>query len=200
VLLRSPPWDEVTYWALDLETGGLDSRRDAILAVGMVPLRRGAIRLGEAYQTLVRPEGGAAIAPASVRAHQLVEAELRDAPRLADVLGEIVRRLHGSVLLVHHRAIDEAFLRRAARDLRVPWPRPPVVDTAELLHKLSRRQAFLRPEATGEPPALRLSDARRLHGLPDYQQHDPLADAVAAAELFLVLRHRLAARRLRDLR
>ena len=24
---RSPPWDEVTYWALDLETGGLDPKR-----------------------------------------------------------------------------------------------------------------------------------------------------------------------------
>jgi len=200
VLLRSPRWDEVTYWALDLETGGLDPRRDAILAVGMVPLRGGVIRLGEAYASLARPEASAAIAPSSVRAHQLVGADLREAPPLSAVLDEIFRRLRGNVLLVHHRAIDEAFLRRAARALGRSWPRPPVVDTAELLGKLSRRRAFLRPEATGEPATLRLADARREHGLPDHPQHDPLSDAIAAAELFLVLRHALAARRLRDLR
>jgi DNA polymerase III subunit epsilon len=36
--------------------------------------------------------------------------------------------------------------------------------------------------------------------LPEYQQHDALSDAVATAELFLVLRRRIEARRLRDLR
>jgi DNA polymerase-3 subunit epsilon len=38
------------------------------------------------------------------------------------------------------------------------------------------------------------------HGLPPYQAHDALTDAVATAELFLVLRHELGARTLRDLR
>jgi DNA polymerase-3 subunit epsilon len=34
----SPPWDSVTYWALDLETGGLDPRADPILSVGIAEL------------------------------------------------------------------------------------------------------------------------------------------------------------------
>ncbi|HSN16255.1 MAG TPA: 3'-5' exonuclease, partial [Anaeromyxobacteraceae bacterium] len=37
-------------------------------------------------------------------------------------------------------------------------------------------------------------------GLPEYGQHDALMDAVAAAELFLVLRRRIHASRLGDLR
>ena len=45
----SPPWDAVTYWALDLETGGLDPRHDPILSVGMVPVRSGGIRLEEGH-------------------------------------------------------------------------------------------------------------------------------------------------------
>jgi DNA polymerase-3 subunit epsilon len=43
---RSPAWDSVTYWSIDLETGGLDARRDALLAVGMVPVRGGIIHQG----------------------------------------------------------------------------------------------------------------------------------------------------------
>jgi DNA polymerase-3 subunit epsilon len=45
-----------------------------------------------------------------------------------------------------------------------------------------------------------LAGARRNHGLPDYQAHDALTDAVATAELFLVLRKVLGARTVRDLR
>ena len=50
-----PGWAEVDYWALDLETGGLAPGKDPILAVGMVPIREGVVRLAEAYGTIVRP-------------------------------------------------------------------------------------------------------------------------------------------------
>jgi DNA polymerase-3 subunit epsilon len=199
-LFSSPAWDAVAYWALDLETGGLDPRRDPILAVGMLPVRAGRVRLGEKYRTLVRPEDGRAIDPESVRAHQLVWGEVKDAPALADVLPEIERRLEGGVLLVHHRAVDVAFLKDATLRSGRRWRPPPVVDTADLLVKLARRLHRVRPELPADLPTLNLSAAREAHGLPPYQAHDALSDALATAELFLVLRHELGARTLRDLR
>ncbi len=42
--------------------------------------------------------------------------------------------------------------------------------------------------------------ARLAHGLPPYVAHDALIDAVATAELFLVLRRAIGAKTLRDLR
>jgi DNA polymerase-3 subunit epsilon len=72
------------------------------------------------------------------------------------------------------------------------------VDTAVLLLKAARRERFTRPEAP--EPSLNLGQARRAAGLPDYQAHDAISDAVATAELFLVLRRRLGARTLRELR
>jgi len=199
VLFRSPAWDSVVYWALDLETGGLDARTDPILAVGMVPLREGVIRLGEAYGSLVRPEDGRRITPESIRAHQLVWDEVREAPPLAEVLRQVDRRLREGVLLVHHQMIDVGFLRQAYRRQGLHWPRPRVVDTASLLVKEAGRARFADPDRPDQMPSLQLSAARRDHGLPDYQAHDALTDAVAAAELFLVLRKALGARRLRDL-
>jgi len=195
VLFRSPAWDAVTYWALDLETGGLDARRDPVLAVGMVPVREGTVRIGEAFRTLVRPEE-AAIDPASVRAHQILRVELRGAPTLSEVLPEVDRRLREGALLVHHQGIDVAFLRQGFRRARMPWPGPRVVDTAALLVRLGR---LAEPGLAREQIERNLSRARLQHGLPDYQAHDPLVDAIATAELFLVLRKRMGARRLRDL-
>ena len=199
MLFSSPPWDSVTYWALDLETGGLDAGKDPIIAVGMVPIRGGRIRLGESFRTLVRP-GRARIDPASVPAHQLVQGELRDAPTIEEVLPIVERRLRTDVLLVHHRAIDVVFLRQACRRSGVRWPAPKVVDTVDLLLRVARRARFTAPEEVRDRPILNLSAAREAHGLPPYQAHDALTDAVATAELFLVLRHALGARTLRDLR
>ncbi len=199
MLFSSPAWDSVVYWALDLETGGLDPRTDAIVAVGMIPIREATIRIGEAYATLVRPETGESVSPASITAHQLVWGEVRGAPQLEQVVPEIEARLRQGVLLVHHRALDLRFLQRAFRRTGARWPRPKVVDTVELLMKRARQAQRLRPELPVEVPPLNLSRARRARGLPDYQAHDALTDALATAELFLVLRKELRARRLRDL-
>lgn len=194
---RSPPWDSVAYWALDLETGGLDAARDPILAIGMVPVRAGTIRLREAYRTLVHPQAGSRVASESVRAHQLVSTEVEQAPPLAEVLPEVGRRIAEGVLLVHHAAIDVGFLRRAFGRAGAPWPAPPVVDTRRLLV----RHAQLRdPHVTSDAVAVNLSLARARYGLPAYQAHDALADAIATAELFLVLRMAIGARTVRDLR
>jgi DNA polymerase-3 subunit epsilon len=200
VLGSSPAWDSVVYWALDLETGGLDPRRDPILAVGMLPVREGTLRLGESYFSLVRPEDGRTIAPESIRAHQLVWDEVRDAPRLLEILREVDRRVRGDVLLVHHRRLDVGFLRNAYRRVGMSWPSPQVVDTVDLLTRAQRRLAVRDPHLPADLPALNLTAARREYGLPDHQVHDALCDAIAAGELFLVLRSVLGARRLRDLR
>jgi DNA polymerase-3 subunit epsilon len=200
LLFSSPAWDQVVYWSLDLETGGLDARRDPIIAVGMVPVRDRVIRLGEGYRTLVRPEAGGVIDPASVRAHQLVGGEVKEAPPLAEVLAEVAQRIREGALLVHHQGIDVAFLKRDFKRTGLRWPGPTVVDTVDLLLKAARRSRFANPSASQEMPTLNLAEARRKYGLPESQAHDAFTDAVSTAELFLVLRRAVGARTLRDLR
>lgn len=197
-LRRSPPWTEVVFWALDLETEGLDPRRDAILSVGMVPIRGGLVRLGEAFASLVRPRDGHASSVGAMGAHHLRPFDGREAPPLADVLPQVRDRLSGGVLLVHHAPVDLGFLTRAYREHGIPWERPPVVDTVRLLYRWADQKRFL--GAPPSEPQLNLFAAREELGLPLYPPHDALTDATATAELFLALRARLGARRLRQLR
>jgi DNA polymerase-3 subunit epsilon len=200
VLFGSPRWDVPVYWALDLETGGLDARTDPIISVGMVPLRGGIIRLGEAFSTLVRPDPGRPIKPESVRAHQLLAGDLRKAPPIGAVLQEVDRRLADGVLLVHNRGIDIPFLKGGHARTGLKWRKPVVVDTVDLIVKAATRRRLFQPLGGSEMPSLNLSEARRVHGLPAYEAHDALIDAVSTAELFLVLRQALGAKTLRDLR
>jgi DNA polymerase-3 subunit epsilon len=196
---RSPSWNEVDYWALDLETGGLSAGKDPILAVGMVPIRQGVVRLAEAYATLVRPPRDAAHSPAAVAAHHILPEEAKAGLPLVVVLPEIDRRIREGVLLVHHARIDVAFLKRAYRALLRRWPRPGVVDTVDLIWKLASRSRFLGGVEGRPEPTFRLGEVRAELDLPAYPAHDALTDAIATAELFLALRARLGARTLKDL-
>jgi len=194
---RSPRITEVVFWSLDLETEGLDPRKDAILSVGMVPILGGIVRLGESYSTLVRPPVERPPSVGALGAHHLRPMDTRSAPPLGSVLPEIARRLRGSVLLVHHAPVDVRFLSAAFRAAGTPWAPPPVVDTVRLLYRWADARRFL-----GNPPGdpeLNLFAARAQLGLPAYPPHDALVDATATAELFLALRARLGAERLRQL-
>jgi DNA polymerase-3 subunit epsilon len=197
MLGRSPAWEEVDYMALDLETSGLDPRTDEILDLAIVPIRGGVIRFGERLASRVRPADPAGLSLAGLRAHHLLPGDLAGAPAIGDLLPEVDARLRTGVLVLHHAPLDLGFLRLAYRRAGLRWPRPRVVDTVALLDRLERRRHLLTPHPT--PLGAALPEARAALGLPVYPAHQALADAQATAELFLALRARLGARRLRDL-
>lgn len=194
----SPAWREIPLWALDLETSGLDPRTDAILSVGMVPVRDGTIRWGERYYSLVRLPEDHRPSEEAMRIHHILPEEASKAPPLREVLGEVLRRLDGAAILVHYGKLDLGFLRWACRRLRRRWPQPPVVDTVRLLGRMTFLRRRLDPFAESLPADL--SGARAEFRLPAHVEHHALADAVATAELFLALADRLGAKTLRHLR
>lgn len=193
----STPWERVVFWALDLETTGLDPTRDHIISAGMVPVRGGTIRIGERWHTHVCAPEGARSSLDALRVHHIMPRESAGAPSLGDVVRGVDRRLREGVLLVHFATLDVAFLREACRRIGQRWPRPRVVDTAALAWRLHQRATW--PREPAAEPGLGLADVRAAMGLPPHQAHDALADAVATAELFLVLRSRLDLRSLRQL-
>ncbi len=196
-LLHSPRWEEVVFWALDLETSGLEVRSDRILQVALVPIRHGTIRYGERYASLVRPPGLQELSTEGIRAHHILPADLEHAPPVAQVLPEVDRRLREGALVLHYRRLDLAFLRAAYRREGRDWPRPKVVDTVDLLLRMNQKAQMFRPHAT--PTRTALSEARAGLGLPAYPSHDALSDALATAELFLLLRAKLNLCTLRSL-
>lgn len=190
-LFRSKPWNEMEYWALDLETSGLDVKRDQILSVGMVPIRGGVIHWGDHFYSLVRPETWDDLSVDAIRVHNIFPEELKDAPSLKAVLLEIELRLAGgAAILLHHAQFDLGFLQRAFRKSGRDWPKPPVVDTKDLVAKFEERQQRLVPYSV-QQLTRSLSELVDCFNLPPYTAHHALADALATAQLFLALRARL---------
>lgn len=176
-------------WALDVESTGLDPRRDHVLSIGMVPIRGGVIRWGERWYSEVRPPDGVDAGTEAVVVHELLPDELGEAPALADLLPELAGRLAGATLVVHCGQLDVGLLRRAFRTAGHKWPRPRVIDTLDLLGRLDRRRQLI--ETQPRPTPTQLGEAREALGLPAHDQHHALYDALATAELLLALAARL---------
>lgn len=174
--------------ALDLETTGYDPRHAEVIEIGTVPIVDGAVRIGDAYRTLVRPADRSAAE--GIVAHHIRPSEVADAPVLAEVLPGLLDAIAAvDALLVHHAPLDVAVLRRSCRATSLRWPRPQVIDTVELIGKVRRRDRAIR---SGRRLPRDLAGARAELGLPPHPAHEAVGDAIATAELYLALQAKLA--------
>lgn len=169
--------------ALDLETTGLDPARHGIVSIGMVPFSLERIRPSRGYYRVVRPRRE--IDEHSITIHRITHEEVDDAPDLEDVVDELLDALAGRVAVVHYHAIErrflyQAFLRRFGEGILFP-----LIDTLDIERRISQRRTLNPLTWFGQRRvSLRLADARRRYGLPEYSPHHALTDALATAELF----------------
>lgn len=177
------PLADVPFVALDFETTGLSPHRHSIVSIGLVPFDIRRIRLRDARHWVVRPR--LPLLQRSVTFHRITHSDVREAPDLEEVLQDLLDCLAGRVVVVHHRDIEREFLDVAMRVRLKEGIEFPVVDTMELEARLHRqRSPNLLTRIMGRPPvSIRLADSRRRYGLPHYQPHHALSDALASAEL-----------------
>jgi len=172
------PATAVRFVSLDFETTGFDPARDEILSIGFVPVRDGALLVGQSVHRLVRPSG--AVPPSSAVVHGILDDRARSGAPLAEAVPPLLAALAGNVLVAHHAAIERGFLDRVCRRLYGHPFVAPIVDTLEIERRTLARRG--RPIAPG---SLRLAALRESYGLPRYRAHDALIDALATAELLL---------------
>lgn len=174
----SADYRELALLAVDLETTGLDPKRDDILSLGWVSVRCNRIDLGDAYYRLVRT--ARAIPEASAVVHRITDDQAARGEILDDVLAELLKRLAGKVMIAHHATVEKGFLDAACQRLygvRLPVP---VIDTQILAKRTCERHHIAFKDSD-----LRLHTLGEHYNLPRYDAHNALSDALAAAELFL---------------
>ncbi len=177
---------ETTFVVVDLETTGGRARanglsgsaRDAITEIGAVKVRGGVV-LGE-LATLVDPERS--IPPQIVQLTGITTAMVCDAPRIAAVLPIFLEFARNSVLVAHNAGFDIGFLKAAAEQCDINWPRPPVLCTVQLARRVLSRE---------EAPSVRLAALARLFSAATRPTHRALDDARATVEVLHALIERV---------
>src|SRR5712691_9398116 len=170
------------FVAIDLETTGLDPRRDAMVSLAAIPFLDGAPAAG--YVTLVDPERP--IPPESTAVHGLTDGMVRGAPPLEHVLRDAESVIEGAVLVGHNVGFDVAVLARARRARGLPRLPNRSVDT-------SRLAASLHPEWRD----LSLERVAERLDVEVVARHTAEGDALTAGRIFVALLPELQARRVR---
>ncbi|MCU7731006.1 3'-5' exonuclease [Actinoplanes sp. KI2] len=175
------PWRAAEFCVIDLETTGLDLRRDEIVAYGAAIVCQARIPCGRTAYGLVRPARSMSVA--ALKVHGLRAADLADAPTIGETADELAGLLANRVVVAHAAWIERAFLNRVLRPRGTALGRA-VLDTAALL-----RACRLADVDSSRVPDL--ETASRALGLPVHTPHHALGDAFTTAQLFLALATRL---------
>ena len=171
-------WRAASFCVVDLETSGLDPRRDEVLSWAAVPIEQGAVRLAGARYGLVRPAGP--IPASAIKIHGIRPADVAAAPSLDAMLDALLPALTGRILVVHVDWVERGFLGRALRRRGLAL-REPVCDTSRLA----------RAALGGGERVLSLGVLSHRLGLPVHSPHEALGDALTTAQAFIAMARRL---------
>ncbi|TVP56395.1 MAG: hypothetical protein EA349_08120 [Halomonadaceae bacterium] len=170
-------WDQASWLAIDLETTGLEPQEGYIISIGWVAIEEGRVKLESARHLLI---DSANLVGDSATIHHIRDRDLAAGVPLADALLALASALTGRLAIMHHKPLDEGFLKLAFQEqFGLDWVQP-AADTLAL-----ERRRMARREAGIHQGALRLGSCRRRYRLPDYPAHNALDDAIACAELFI---------------
>ena len=131
--LLDQPAAHAEYLVVDTETNGRGGDLCEMTEVGTVLVGGG--ELHDRWESLVGVE--MPLSRGIERFTGITQAMLAGAPRPADVLPEVARRMEGRVLVAHNASFDTRVLRQAFERAELEWPAPPVLCTVALARKLA---------------------------------------------------------------
>ncbi|NRH29953.1 3'-5' exonuclease [Pseudomonas sp. MS19] len=174
--LDKTPLAEQRIVVLDLETSGLDTRRDQVLSIGAVVINQGAIVLGEQFECVVQRHD--LKINASILIHGLRPFDIAAGIDPSEALLSFMEFLGDSPLLAFHANFDKRMLGRALKQTLGIKLRHPFLDVAEMAPLLCPDNA---------PRRGSLEAWAEQFGLQVHQRHHASADAMVTAELALIM-------------
>jgi DNA polymerase-3 subunit epsilon len=152
-------------WAvIDVETSGFRPGHARILSLAVLGLNHKG-QVEQSFVSLLNP----GVDPGPTHVHGLTAAMLKEQPRFADIVGDVLEVLRGRTLVAHNVAFDHAFLAAEAELADVELPVDTVMCTVELARRLELGIDNLRLETlaahwgvTQERPHDAFDDARVL--------------------------------------
>lgn len=177
------PLSGQSWLVVDVETTGLDMRRDRLLAIGAVVVEGTVIRFGRSFEVVLRQQ--TVSGSENILIHRIPGRQQLDGVDAAAALADFLAFSQKLPCVAFHAAFDESMLKRAfAEHLGLDFS-PPFVDLAMLAPALV-------PEA---PASTRSLDQWLAHfSIVIHARHRAVADAVGTAQLFQVLLDRAMAR------
>ncbi len=166
------------YICVDLETTGFDPVTDKILSIGWVTIKDMKINISDSVHLMINED--VTISPTTAVINHITPEMLQQGVSLDEAIREFFCHCKGRVIVAHGCMMEQRFFEHYLKTRYRLNPLPLLwLDTLGIEKHLNRA---LSNEAGVD---LRLSSARSRYGLPEYNAHSALIDAIATAELLL---------------
>ncbi len=119
-----------TYISIDLETTGLNPKRDKIIEIGALKVEDGNVT--DTFETFVNPERK--LEERIIELTGIRDTDLEEAPRIEEIFPRLCEFLQDFPLLGHSVFFDYSFLKKAAVNLDIPFEKQ-AVDTLKIARK-----------------------------------------------------------------
>lgn len=177
--------NKAEFIVLDFETTGLDSDNDLILSMGWVSIIEGRIDLATAKHIFLNNHSQ--INPETAVINHITPQMLQEegAP-INDAMYTFFTEAKGKIIVAHACTMEERFLAQyllktyGLRAVPLLW-----------LDTLCIEKSLEKTISNHDKVDLTLFGSRQRYGLPEYNSHNALIDAVSTAELFLAQQKRI---------
>lgn len=173
------------FIVLDLETTGLNSEDDLILSMGWVDIANNIIDLASAQHLYLNNDSQ--INPETAVINHITPQMLSEGVSIHDAMMAFFEAARGKIIVAHACIVEENFINQyllksyGLREIPLFW-----------LDTLCIEKNMEKAISNHEEVILTLSGTRQRYGLPEYNSHNALADAISTAELLLAQQKRLA--------
>ncbi|MCS7098131.1 MAG: 3'-5' exonuclease [Candidatus Methanomethyliaceae archaeon] len=165
--------EKAEFSVIDLETTGLDVKRDDIISIAIIPMTGLKIHFKKYYYTLIRPSK---FSEKSIKIHGICPGDLNQAPRFEEIYEKIMEMLNNKIIVGFNVDFDIAFLREKFKKIEKK------IDLNYVDIKKIESWILIR---RGTPkPIIELSDLISRYGIEEGAQHNALVDAYTIARIF----------------
>jgi DNA polymerase III epsilon subunit family exonuclease len=168
-------WERRSYCSIDVETTGLDSRKDRVLEIGIQLFRfdaEGALLREDSWSTLINP--AMSIPASSTDIHGITDLEVSQAPYFSQIIETLNPLLASRVAVAHNASFDTGFIDAEYARLGLGSPFYEVADSLLLLR-----------QANPNLFSYSLDKAAFALGIERGRSHRALDDAITCMMLFV---------------
>ncbi len=182
MVLGSTPLHQATFVIVDLETTGASPKKGAaITEIGAVKVKNGQY-LGN-FESFVNPL--APIPEYITEMTGITDLMLANAPVIDEILPaflEFAGSENETIIVAHNAPFDLSFLKSAAKELNLSWPKYKTLDTVTIARQVLSKE---------DVPNCKLSTLAQFFGTITEPNHRALDDAKATTEILHGLIERL---------
>ncbi|QKF81197.1 3'-5' exonuclease [Halarcobacter ebronensis] len=182
-LFNEPPKDE--YVCLDCETTGLNPKKDEILSIGAVIIKKNKILMRDTLNIFVKPSKG--INSASIKIHQIRPVDLENASEPKEAIFKLLEFIGNRPIIGYYIKFDIAIISKYTKEyIGISLPNHQIEVSSMYFKTIKRRSEY-------EFVDLKFDTIMKELDIPELGKHDALNDALMTSMIFLKLKDKAPA-------